>query len=468
MDEPERKKACLARLDSDATVVDSQDTAESQDNGTLEYDMGITEGAEHNDRLPNLGSKKENVCENGEAGGASKSKLAKIESVARDAQHIVDVLPHVNVEAVYEKVLQSRSQTNRVDIVTNEVLESDSVTLVTSTTDSGGSITSSASDEIFRHVAEILVKHPDADPSYVYDLLDKEQDKEQRVELVLNKLSMKKGNNESVNRSDSAATDVSSSKSSNSVETSDPFDDPEFKKNPLYKEFKTLRRVLPEVNPNELYAYLEAHFDKPNKVEIVINELKKSESQDSVYEEQEHVLDILDKGKGPQTDEDRLQLDLNELKTIFKDCDPNFLFEKLVTMPCDKERVQKIAEELFENKNYPKLKDILESEKKRLEKKKITDMHFDMKEFLSKFPDPVQYFSNEERPVSDNYKAHVSVYLKNTYPHLKAGFIKKVLQAKNHHLVPAVQEVELTYQATTGNPVMYIVYLVIQKWRKTS
>ena len=49
---------------------------------------------------------------------------------------------------------------------------------------------------------------------------------------------------------------------------------------------------------------------------------------------------------------------------LFPDCDPNFLFEKLEKMSNTKNRTDVLAGELFENKNYPKLKDVKAKEDK--------------------------------------------------------------------------------------------------------
>lgn len=49
---------------------------------------------------------------------------------------------------------------------------------------------------------------------------------------------------------------------------------------------------------------------------------------------------------------------------IFLDCDFNYLYDKLEEYINDKERLKNIVMELFEYKNYFKLKDILEERKK--------------------------------------------------------------------------------------------------------
>ena len=376
-----------------------------------------------------------------------KTKMIKYESVQRDAEVIAEVIDSVDLDTLYDKVLKVRKENNRVDIVTNEMLEKmDVQSTAVSVTD----VTESPSDEIFKDVAEVLVKCPNADPNTVYDMLEKCKDTATRVENVISQLPNSAYDSSASKSSSNESTSV---KVTSSEKSTDLLTDPDFKSNPLYNDVKTLHKVLPEKDPNELYAYLEAHFDKPNRVQVVIDELTKSDSQESVPTvsksnsfEHETV-----KGKAPLTTEDKLQIDLKELRVIFPDCDPNFLYEKLEEKSNDPERVGKIAYALFESNKYPKLSEVLEKEKKEQVKRKYKRMEFILKEFLAKFPDPFEFFADEERNVSDNYKAHVLTYLKNTYPYVKDGFIKKVLGEHKHHLNPSVLQIEAEMLTITGN-----------------
>ena len=370
----------------------------------------------------------------------AKTKLLKHESVQRDAKAISEIVQNVDIGILYDKVLKVRKEGNRVDIVTNEILENMDI----HEQEDMAVSESSSSDDIFKDVAEVLVKCPNADPSKVYDMLSGSKDVATRVESVISELS-----ESNVSKSSSNAI---STKVTNSGESVDLFADPDFKSNPLYKDVKTLYKVMPDKDPNELYAYLEAHFDKPNRIQIVIDELTKSDSQESlpaISKSSSFGKDV-NKGKAPLTTEDKLQTDLNELKVVFPDCDPNFLFEKLEEKPNDPERVGKIAYDLFESKKYPKLSEILEKERKEQIKRKYKKMEFILGEFLQKFPNPFEFFSDEDRIVGDNYKEHVLAYLKNTYPYAKDGFIKKVLEEHKHHLNPAVLQIETDMMDITG------------------
>ena len=369
------------------------------------------------------------------------NKMVKYESVQRDAKTISAIVPNVDVDKVYDKILQVRNEGNRVDIVTNEILEN-----LDRHEPEEMAVVESSSDEIFEDVAAVLVKCPNADPSRVYDLLEECKDKASRVESIIGQLSGTRVDNISSSSSDKAVKVTSSEKSTNL------FSDPEFKLNPLYGDVKTLHKVMPDKDPNELYAYLEAHFDRPNRVQIVIDELAKSESQESlpIVSKSNSFENMTTKGKGPLTAEDKLQTDLKELKVIFPDCDPNFLYERLEEKSNDPERVGKVAYALFESNKYPKLSEALEKEEKERTKRKYKKMDFVLSDFLAKFPEPFEFFADEDRTVSDNYKTHVLTYLKNTYPFVKDGFIKKALEDHKQHLNTTIVQIEAEVQDISG------------------
>lgn len=423
-----------------ATIPVTSDTGLPSENGHVSDGQIATGSGMSDDAVVKVGAR-----------DIEPHRLNKIESVHRDALAVSGIIPHVDFDEIYNKILKLRNEKNRVELVANNVLEKGTgETNVTATKDVA------PADDIFEDVMKILKENPSADPNIVYNHLENLKGDSKRVDKVIAILREKsKGVTDSVSASvNSTFTDMDASLG----DKKNPFDDPDFKKNPLYRDLKTLLKVLPAVNPNELYAYLEAYYDKPNRVQIVIDELTKSDSQESLPLTTEPSLEDLSRGKGPVSTECRLQADLKELKDIFRDCDPNFLYEKLTMMTEDSERVHKIAAELFEKTDYPKLNEG-EDKKKDVEKRRITDMNFDMVTFLMKFPDPKTYFHNIARDVSQSYKDHVMVYMKNTYPQLKAGYIKKVLSDKNHCLVPTVLEIEAYLPNIRGK--VYCNYIIL-------
>lgn len=474
--EAHRKKLRESQsLENGETVVE-QDVIGSCVDGTLEYSPDSSDGFDLQEET--LLDETDEDCKEGETDSETIAKLQrseteeytpdvehgedketqdvpttsleKILSVQKDAELITGIIPGIDLQKVYEHILKHRKMENRVDYVTNEILEKNE----NDNAAEGSSISDIASDEgIFKEVAEVLVVRPTADPNKVFDLLDQLKDNEKRVEKVLAQLTPA---DDLPSRSSSGSSQLSkTSASQRSTDISsqmDAFSDPAFKTNPLYRDLKTLRKVLPDKDPNEIYAFLEAHYDKPNRVQVVIDELTKSDSQESLPLQTVDSLEDTVRGKAPLTATDKFQADLKELQDIFRDCDPNYLYEKLDNLSDDKERVQKIAAELFEHKNYPKLKDVQEKEKKEQLKHKIAKMEFNMSSFLKKFPAPIEYFSDISRTLNQNYKDHVLIYMKNTFPFLKDGYIKKVLKGQNYHLTPTIKQVDEELRFMMGRP----------------
>ena len=111
---------------------------------------------------------------------------------------------------------------------------------------------------------------------------------------------------------------------------------------------KTISLMFPEQDNNEIYAYLEAHHNNPNRIQLVTEELLRMqgvnytqdslidltlESQDSNNAES-HVKDT---GRGKSsptvtTVSDILDRDINTLLAIFIDSDPLFLRKELEQM----------------------------------------------------------------------------------------------------------------------------------------
>ncbi|KAL4237880.1 hypothetical protein ACF0H5_002590 [Mactra antiquata] len=368
--------------------------------------------------------------------------LKPIESVQIDAKLVSEVVGSLDFDDIYQKILKHRKEKNRVEIVSNEIIDSIGKTDVENGNEADN-VEVAIDDNIFKELTKILTVLPNADPKLVYDFLMSDGVEVGRVNRVLELVSNTNTNHSSSALEESSIVDGSLAQTVDQSlnRLNGPFSDPEFKNNPLYKDMKTLMKVLPDKDPNEVYAFLEAHFDKPNRVQIVIDELTPSDSQESLPLVRVESLEDTDRGKAPMSAEDKLMADLKQLRDIFRDCDPNFLQEKL-NEDTSHNRVQAIAAELFESKKYPKLEDVLEEERRKDWKKKVTSLDFDIHIFLKKFPNPEEHFMDISNEVNDNYKQHVVVYIKNKYPSLKDGYIKKVLEEKKHHLAPSVQAID--------------------------
>ena len=110
----------------------------------------------------------------------------------------------------------------------------------------------------------------------------------------------------------------------------------------------------------------------------------------------------------------------------------------------DPERVKNLAAGMFERKDYPKKKDVMEQQRKHEERLKALGMlnTFNVKEFLELFPDPTAVFYSEEKPVSESYKNHAFIQIWNTFPYVQEPHIKNTMEKHKSHLTPALRELE--------------------------
>lgn len=132
---------------------------------------------------------------------------------------------------------------------------------------------------------------------------------------------------------------------------------------------------------------------------------------------------------------------MEKMRNIFPDCDPNYLYEKLDSMKNVSNRTHVLATEMFEKRDYPKLKDLLDKEKAKEVNKRARNLIMTPEEFLQKFPEPLKTFEVVTREPSEVYKQHAEICLKNEFPLLKSGYLRKVLAKYKGHLYPAYKKI---------------------------
>lgn len=145
---------------------------------------------------------------------------------------------------------------------------------------------------------------------------------------------------------------------------------------------------------------------------------------------------------------DPIEHDMERMRAIFPDCDPNYLYEKLDNLKTNSDRTSVLAAEMFEKRDYPKLKDLLDKEHEKEKTQRARHLKMSEAEFLQKFPDPVKTFSDCTKEPSKIYKQHSDILLKNHFPMLKFSYLEKVLQKHNGHLYPAYQEISALVVST--------------------
>ncbi|CAH1791817.1 unnamed protein product [Owenia fusiformis] len=259
--------------------------------------------------------------------------IKPISSCRNDAEMIASMFPGASIDMIYDKLVKHRKTPNRLELVTNEILEG--VTAEFDEVPSANTQNQKSPEtlicDIFSDVDEVLTRlkrlkpDNDVDPNAVYEALEAIGHKPERVNQVLNQFLnasddiiqvtvVKAANPPS--KEDTLVQDVQevlkvlphadpvdvlntlehidSSKEADRIAitisklrhvnvpnlndqtiTTDVQANPEgeLTNHPLYKDMMTISRMFPNLNRNEIYAYLEAHYDNPNRIALVAEEL---------------------------------------------------------------------------------------------------------------------------------------------------------------------------------------------------
>nr|KAG5689767.1 hypothetical protein BaRGS_031168 [Batillaria attramentaria] len=211
--------------------------------------------------------------------------------------------------------------------------------------------------------------------------------------------------------------------------------------------------MFPEKDQNEIYALLEAHYYKPDRVQVVIEELLRSGhwSQgdgDTSSLSHSQSLDVaadtssahLQSALHPLPGD--LQSDVDHLRDVFPDCDPNYIYERLEANKSSADRVRILAAEMFERRDYPQLKEVIEKQTKQARRQRLQRLDITIEDFLAKFPDPSTTFRDEEKEMKESYKAHVTAQLRHDFPDFKMSYIRSALERHKSHYLHTVQELE--------------------------
>ncbi|KAK6181366.1 hypothetical protein SNE40_009232 [Patella caerulea] len=352
--------------------------------------------------------------------------LSKIESCYRDAKLINNIVPK-DIDAIYDKLVERRSNPNRMDIVTATLLdEPDSTT----------------SDDIFKDVKTVIKNVQDKsneklNEAYILSLLRLNEKKKNRVDVVTGQLL--------VSLQDTIQSRDSQDENTPKLKKFDTdSDDPLVKNDPIFQDMRVISKMFPDIDRNEIYAYLEAHHHKKDRIQVVIEELLKSGNSQGSLDE----TDYPNPTSNPLTNRSRGEFE--NLCDIFPDCDPNYIFEQLELNAKDTDRMNNLAAKMFESRDYPKLKDVLDKQSKYSIKRKIQNMEFNLKQFLAKIPDPKSMFELNDKAMSAGYKEHVLIQLKNDFAQFKDGYVKEVLERNNHSLIKCHRELNDELAALLG------------------
>jgi hypothetical protein len=145
------------------------------------------------------------------------------------------------------------------------------------------------------------------------------------------------------------------------------------------------------------------------------------------------------------------------LLAILPDIDPDYALESymkfLETSP-DNTDLNVLITSLIEQ-GYVKLTDKLERQRNEQLKENLRNPKFEMEEFLKTFSNPLEYFYDRTKSVSESYKNHAYIYIANAFARLTSDYIREVLEYNNHRFAPTMKQLQeefYTYHKNKTNP----------------
>ena len=191
-----------------------------------------------------------------------KKVVAQVKAVKPDAK--------VNVTQVYMLLELHKARGDRIGFVCKALLgEGNSTHQQTEAT---------SANDIFNQAMKLNSEFPHINPSVIYELLEKFSSQENPLDSVREKLQTQPSS--AAQRSVSNLTSTPKVPIPNDDSISN---DPLVQNDPVFRDMRIISKMFPEKDQNEIYALVEAHYYKNDRVQAVIEELLRVEknSQDS-------------------------------------------------------------------------------------------------------------------------------------------------------------------------------------------
>ena len=149
----------------------------------------------------------------------------------------------------------------------------------------------------------------------------------------------------------------------------------------------------------------------------------------------------------PLTEEEQIEAKFQMLESCFPNVDPEFLHAKVTELKlhADDNELAAFFDSAMESKcsGFPT--------RAEYEKRRETQALFakysqevTVEDILKMYPDPVEYFSNEDRKASPIYKQLSQAYLKREFRNVAAAFITRTWEAKKHLFYPTYKALKAT------------------------
>ncbi|KAL8617652.1 hypothetical protein ACOMHN_047898 [Nucella lapillus] len=337
--------------------------------------------------------------------------------------------------------------------------------------DQGHELSSDAhsTGDIFTQAMELNAEFPHINPSEIYELLENKENRATAVQAVREKLearaSTSGGRGVGVHNPPPPPPPPPPGLPKDDSMSNDPL----VQNDPVYRDMRIIAQMFPEQEQTRLYALVEAHYYRPDRVQVVIEELLQGHSsQDRLQSlpqtpppvpapqlasvsRETAPRDPVGGAQALDETDDRLKEHLEHLRAVFPDCDPNFIFERLEAHKLSPDRVKVIAAEMFERRDYPRLKEVEERRGKEARKRHLQKMEFTLEEFVEKFPDPEETFGDTEKEMREGYRRHLDTQLQHDFPDFHSHYVQKVIDGFSFHLLPIVRQLEVTRETIFAN-----------------
>ena len=153
-----------------------------------------------------------------------------------------------------------------------------------------------------------------------------------------------------------------------------------------------------------------------------------------------------DSGAAPPALAGKFEEDFQIICEIHPEVDTVHIREQLTLNVNDPSRVSTVTFEIYSKQEagqeVPQRADREASEIALAELERLSNMPFDLEQFLVRYPDPMGTFNVVDTEVTELYYDHAEVFLKNEFRLVQVNFIKKLLQKCGFHLTPAYLALE--------------------------
>lgn len=134
------------------------------------------------------------------------------------------------------------------------------------------------------------------------------------------------------------------------------------------------------------------------------------------------------------------------LLAILPDIDPDYAFESYMkfleqSSSSKQTDLTVLITNLIEH-GYVKITEKFERLRNERLKENLREPKFEIEEFLKTFPNPLEYFYDQKKNLSESYKNHAYIYLANAFSLLKSDYIREVLILNNYRFAPSLKQLQ--------------------------